>query len=169
MVDRGRNIVLIGMMGSGKTTIGKLLSEKLKMNFIDMDEYIENTADSTISDIFKKGEEYFRALESETAGEIYKLSSTVISTGGGIIKNSDNIELLKKNGIIFFIDRPIENIAVDIETNSRPLLNTGKEKLFEIFYDRYELYKSCCDVIIKNDKGIEAAVNKIIESYISIV
>lgn len=163
-----RNIVLTGMMGSGKTTIGRLLSEKLEMNFIDMDEYIEKNAGSTIKDIFKKGEEYFRALESEAASEISKLSSSVISTGGGVIKKSSNIELLKKNGIIFFIDRPIENIAADIEISSRPLLSRSKEKLYKIYNERYILYKNYCDVIIKNDKDIQSAAEKIIESYISV-
>lgn len=163
-----RNIVLIGMMGCGKTTIGRLLSEKLKMNFIDMDEYIEKSAGSTIGNIFKKEEEHFRTLESEAAYKINQVTYSVISTGGGIVKKSSNIELLKTNGIIFFIDRPIKDIAEDIEISSRPLLSRSKEKLFEIYNDRYKLYKNCCDVIVKNDKDIQTTAEKIIESYISI-
>lgn len=163
-----KNIVLTGMMGSGKTTIGKALSEKLEMNFIDMDEYIEKSSGSTIKDIFKKGEDYFRTLESNAALEISIMNSAVISTGGGIIKKSSNIELLKKNGIIYFIDRPVDNIAADIEVSKRPLLCNGKDRLFEIFNDRYELYIKYCDVIIKNDRDIQTAVDLIIESYISI-
>ncbi len=163
-----KNIVLVGMMGSGKTTIGRLISEKLKMNFVDMDEYIEKAAGSTIRNIFEKGEEYFRALESEAVLEISKLNSAVISTGGGVVKKSANMDLLKKNGIIFFIDRPIMNIAADIEAEGRPLLNSGEEVIFEIIKDRYKLYENCCDVIIKNEKDIGTAAEKIIESYIAI-
>lgn len=168
MVHLNKNIVLTGMMGSGKTTIGKLLSEKLKMNFIDMDEYIEGFSGSTIKDIFKKGEDYFRTLESEAALKISVMNSAVISTGGGIIKKSYNIELLKKNGIIYFIDRPVGNIAADIEVSKRPLLSDGKDRLFEIFNDRYDQYIKYCDVIIKNDKDIQTVVDLIIKSYICI-
>ena len=162
------NIVLTGMMGSGKTTIGKSLSEKLEMNFIDMDEYIEKSSGSTIKDIFKKGEDYFRTIESKATLEISISNSTVISTGGGIIKKSSNIELLKKNGIIFFIDRPVDNIAADIEVSKRPLLSDDKDRLFEIYNDRYDQYIKYCDVIIRNDKDIQTAVDLIIDSYISI-
>ena len=168
MVHLNKNIVLTGMMGSGKTTIGKLLSEKLKMNFIDMDEYIEGFSGSTIKDIFKKGEDYFRTLESKAALKLSITNSTVISTGGGIIKKSSNIELLKKNGIIYFIDRPVDNIAADIEVSKRPLLSDDKDRLFEIFNDRYDQYIRYCDVIIKNDKDIQTAADLIIENYTSI-
>jgi shikimate kinase len=168
MIHLNKNIVLTGMMGSGKTTIGKLLSEKLGMNFIDMDEYIEKFSGSTIKDIFKKGEDYFRTLESKAALKLSITNSTVISTGGGIIKKSSNIELLKKNGIIYFIDRPVDNIAADIEVSKRPLLSDDKDRLFEIFNDRYDQYIRYCDVIIKNDKDIQTAADLIIENYTSI-
>lgn len=167
MHESDKNIVLIGMMGSGKTTIGKIISDKLHMNFVDMDEYIEEQEGSSISEIFKSGEEHFRSIENEAAAKLSNIKHAVISTGGGIIKEKSNIEFLKKSGITFFIDRPIENIASDIEADKRPLLNGGREKLFHIFNDRYELYKRYSDIIIKNDKDIDRAADDIIKIYLS--
>lgn len=161
-----KNIVLIGMMGSGKTTIGKMISQKLYMGFVDSDEYIEKYTGTAISEIFKNGEEYFRQVETEAILKLSMLNSTVISTGGGTVKKDQNIMSLRENGIIFFIDRSIENIASDIEIQKRPLLSGGKNKIFEIFNERYELYKRSSDVIIKNDEKIEDAEKNIIESYL---
>lgn len=168
MNNSNKNIVLIGMMGCGKTTIGRILSQVLDMDFVDMDEYIERTAGSTITEMFKKGEEYFRSLESEAAFKLSKLNSTVISTGGGIVKKSTNVDLLRKNSIIFFIDRPIEQIAADIEVSSRPLLKDGPKKLIEIFNERYNIYIDSSDIIIHNDKNIQDTLEEIIQHYNSI-
>lgn len=160
-----KNIVLIGMMGSGKTTIGKMIAKELCMYFADTDEYIEKRIGTSISEIFKNGEEYFRDIESEAILKLSLLSSSVISTGGGAIKREENIINLKKNGMIFFIDRPMEDIVSDIEIQKRPLLKDNKNKIFEIFNCRYEIYKKSSDVIIKNDKKIEEAVQSIIKIF----
>ncbi|WPC44464.1 shikimate kinase [Clostridium sp. JS66] len=158
-----KNIVLIGMPGSGKTTIGKILYEKLRTDFIDMDDYIEDREGKTIPDIFKNGEEYFRKLEKEAVCEVSRKKSAIISTGGGVIKNLSNIENLKKNGIVIFIDRPVENIAKDINVLSRPLLKDGVGKLYELLDERYELYKKYSDFQIENNGKIEDVIEKILE------
>ena len=111
-----KNIVLIGMPGCGKTSIGKILSEKINLEFYDVDKYIEEMTDELISSLFKKGEEYFRDTESSAIKEICKKENIVISTGGGVIKREENIKELKEKGKIFFIDRPLENIINDIDT-----------------------------------------------------
>lgn len=159
------NLVLIGMPGCGKTTIGIILSEKLKIDFIDMDEYIEKKTKSTITDLFIKGEEYFRAIESEIVQEISTLKSSIISTGGGIVKNHNNIMKLKENGIIIFIDRPIDLIVSNIKTSTRPLLTDGAHKLYELYNDRYQLYKASSDFIVNNDKKIQRVIVDIIKIY----
>ncbi|AKA68781.1 shikimate kinase [Clostridium scatologenes] len=158
-----KNIVLIGMPGSGKTTIGKILYEKLRTDFIDMDNYIEDREGKTIPDIFKNGEDYFRKLEKEAVCEVSAKKSAIISTGGGVIKNFSNIENLKKNGIVIFIDRPVENIAKDINVLSRPLLKDGVGKLYELLDERYELYKKYSDFRIENNGKIEDVIEKILE------
>lgn len=158
-----KNIVLIGMSGCGKTTIGKILSQKLGLKFFDVDQYIEQRSGKTISELFSIGEEYFRSLEREAVQDLHKEKASVIATGGGVVKNYLNIKDLKENGVVIFIDRPVENIAEDVEVATRPLLKDGVHKLYELFHERYDLYKKYCDYQVMNDKGIEETIETIIE------
>lgn len=158
-----KNIVLIGMPGSGKTTIGKILSKNLGLRLIDIDKYIEKGSGRTISEIFKESEEAFRRLEMDAVNKFAKEKGMIISTGGGTIKNYSNIKALKKNGIIIFIDRPVEDIAANVNLGKRPLLKNGIAKLYALYEERYELYKKYSDFQIANDESLEAAVEKIIK------
>lgn len=161
MRDIEKSITLIGLPGCGKTTIGSLLSDKLNYEFIDMDFYIEDNEKKSIIDLFKKGEDYFRNIETETCKILGKKSKTVISSGGGVIKKYKNIEYLKKSSIIIFIDRPVENILSDIEVEKRPLLVNGKEILYKLYEERYDLYKKYCDFMVENTGSLEEVVDKI--------
>ena len=105
-----KNIVLIGMPGCGKSTIGEILAEKLEMFFLDIDTYIEESTNHTITEIFKNGEPAFRDIEAKVVIELSKKSPAVISTGGGVIKRYENIINLKRNGLIIYINRPIKDI-----------------------------------------------------------
>ncbi|MBE6068099.1 MAG: shikimate kinase [Clostridium lundense] len=145
-----KNIVIIGMPGSGKSTIGKELAKRLNMEFCDIDEYIIEKEGQSISEIFQKGEEYFRNIESKTVQEVSCKIPQVIATGGGVIKREENIKALKQNGIIIFLNRPVDSIAQDVDIKNRPLLKDGPEKLYELFKDRYELYNKYCDYKIEN-------------------
>ena len=91
-----KNIVLIGMPGCGKTTLGKILNKELSMEFYDMDNYIERKTDKKISELFEKGENYFRDIESLACEELSKNKNVIISTGGGVIKRKENIDFLKE-------------------------------------------------------------------------
>ncbi|KOA18872.1 shikimate kinase [Clostridium homopropionicum DSM 5847] len=159
-----QNIVLIGMPGCGKTTVGKELSERLKIPFCDIDEYIVTSEGKSIPEIFEKGEEYFRELETKAVSKVSDIFPQVISTGGGVIKKPSNIETLKKTGVIFFINRPIEDIANDVDIKTRPLLKAGTAKLYELYKERYSLYKKYCDYQIEN-QSLEECVNKIISIF----
>jgi len=163
MYKMDKNIVLIGMPGCGKTTIGKILSKKLGYKFIDVDEYIEENSGKSISQLFELGEDYFRTLEMEAVNKLSSEKATVISTGGGVIKNYSNMKELKENGLVIFIDRDIENIAEDVKVSKRPLLKDGVNKLYEIFNERYELYKKYCDYHVINSSSIEEVVKRIME------
>ena len=156
-----KSITLIGLPGCGKSTIGDLLSKKLNYAFIDMDNYIEEEQGKTIIEIFKNGEDYFRTIETETCKVFGQKSKTIISSGGGVIKKAINIDLLKENSIVVFIDRPVENILSDIEVEKRPLLANGKEVLYKLYDERYDLYKEYCDYRVENTGSLEEVVNKI--------
>ncbi|MEJ8554478.1 shikimate kinase [Tepidibacter sp. Z1-5] len=158
-----KNIVLIGMPGCGKTTIGDILAQKLSMEFIDIDKYIEEREEKSITDIFNYGEDYFRKIESKAVEEVSSKSSMVISTGGGVVKLYSNIERLNKNGIIIFVNRPIEDIISDVDISSRPLLKDGKDKIYNLFKQRYYLYKKYCDYEIINDAELNEVVGRIIK------
>ncbi|HEY8421883.1 MAG TPA: shikimate kinase [Thermoclostridium sp.] len=164
---RYSNIVLTGIMGCGKSTIGRMLSEKLSMGFVDIDDYIEKKY-GKIPELFKKGEDYFREIEHNAVLEISDMDGFVIATGGGVVKRADNIAALKKKGIIFFLDRPLDYILSDIKTSNRPLLKDGKNKLIEIYHERYPLYTGTCDVHVKNTSGPEKAVSDIINCWIKL-
>lgn len=153
-----KNIVLIGIMGCGKSTIGRLLAEKNSMQFIDTDEYIEKKY-APIPELFKVSEEYFRNIEEATIKEVSFLHDAVISCGGGIIKREVNISNLKRNGIIVFIDRPLDSILSDVDISNRPLLKDGKEKLIELFKQRYPLYKKYSNICIENIGTADEAVD----------
>ncbi|CDF58224.1 shikimate kinase [Thermobrachium celere] len=155
------NIVLIGMPGCGKTTIGVKLAEKLGIPFFDTDMLIEKIYNETIPEMFKKGEEYFRLKESQVVELVSNKDCCVISTGGGVILNDSNIKNLKRRGVIFFINRDLDAIIKTIDTSNRPLLK-DKNKIFELYHQRIELYRKYCDYEIENI-SIDDTIDKIIK------
>ncbi|MDO4299775.1 MAG: shikimate kinase [Clostridia bacterium] len=147
-----KNIVLIGFMGSGKTSVGKKLSMDLKREFIDMDDFIVNKEGMSINDIFKKkGEAYFRSLEKELCKRFADPKSKIIATGGGVIKNDENVANLKKGGIILYLKSTPKQIAYNLRfDNTRPLLaGSGKEeKIARLLEEREPAYNKCADIIL---------------------
>lgn len=146
----GRNIVLIGFMGSGKTTIGRKLAAKLDYRFVDMDIEIETKAGMKITEIFSKyGEAEFRKMESRICEELSKAKNCVIATGGGVIKNDKNMELLKENGIVLYIKATPEHVYRNIKNDTtRPLLQCEDKlaKIKELMEERKPLYESKNDI-----------------------
>ncbi len=141
-----QNVVLVGMPGSGKTTIGKLLAQELGMSFYDTDELIVDREKKSIPEIFAQfGEATFRKLESEVILDLSKVQNAVIATGGGAILNQDNISSLKQNGKIIFIDRDINDIAA---TSDRPL-SSNRADLEKRYRERYPIYCKICDYHIE--------------------
>lgn len=156
-------LAFIGMMGSGKTTISKVVSDLLSLKYFSIDEEIEKNNKKTITDIFKEeGEAYFRNEELLTISRLAKENEAVVDCGGGIVLNPENIKILKENGfIVLFLDRDIDAIFEDIDFNTRPLLKENPEKLFEIYNHRIEKYRTYGDYIIDNDGTIDKAVKSI--------
>lgn len=154
-----RNIVLIGMPGSGKTTIGKVLSEFTGKAFIDTDEMITGQYGDISNIILGKGEKYFRDIEAEQVKKAGMLSGYVIATGGGAVLRKENVDCLKQNGLVFFLNRPLCDI---VPTDDRPL-SQNYEALKKRFEERYDIYVDSCDEEISVDGDVMSSVNKILE------
>ncbi len=164
------NIVLVGIMGCGKTSIGISLSYKLKMPFIDMDKEIEKTAGMKIKDIFAKyGESYFRKLETETSKRVSKLSGYIISTGGGVVLHEDNMKHLKQTGYILYIHRTPDEIIKSVKIENRPLLASGPEKLYEIYKQRHNIYLKYADIVVNNSGDFQNGVDNVFNAVKNII
>ena len=151
------NIVLIGMPGSGKTTVGKLLSAKTGKRFIDADEELVQYAGCSIPDIFAKdGEPVFRQLETQVLSRLGQQSGLILATGGGCVTQDRNYPLLHQNGTIFCIQRDINKLP----TEGRPLSQATKAE--ELYRVRKPLYEAFADHMIDNNESIEAAVCQIL-------
>ncbi|MCH5198554.1 MAG: AAA family ATPase [Oscillospiraceae bacterium] len=159
-----QNIVLIGMPGSGKTTIGKLLAKKLGREFIDTDDLIIKSAGKEIPDIFNEyGEEHFRKLEVEAVKEAAKNSNKVIATGGGAILRSENIKALKMNGKIYFLNRSPELL---LPTDDRPLAR-DTEAIYKRYNERYDKYISAADETVPDNTDVFTVANDIERRHFS--
>jgi len=149
-------IALIGMSGSGKTTVGKLLAKKINYEFVDIDNQIEKKENKSISQIFAdEGEEFFRQLETNMLNELINNDKLVISTGGGIIINEKNREFLKNNFFNIFLNVSIDEALERLQQNeNRPLLLGNIKDKWQILYDeRLLLYYQTADYIVNADKN----------------
>lgn len=160
-----QTIVLTGMMGSGKTTIAKLLSEKLNIKYIDIDSYIEKQEGMKISEIFtKKGENYFRSLEQKIILSVFIPENSVISLGGGAFENKKIREFLLKNSTVIYLKTSSEIIYERIKNNTtRPLLcgNMSIEKIDQILRKREKNYESAPIIINTDNKTPERIIEEI--------
>ena len=172
-MTRLENIYLIGLMGAGKTTIGRQLAKALKVPFYDSDKAIEESTGVDIPTIFEfEGEEGFRDREQKMIQQLTEMDGIVLATGGGAILREQNRKALKEHGFIVYlqcsVDRILERTRRDTQ---RPLLQTEnpRERLESLFKQREPLYLACADY--KIDTGSmqsKAAVNRILEQYRSV-
>ena len=154
-----RNILLIGMPGSGKSTVGAALAEKLGKRLVDADALIVEKAGCTIPEIFEKdGEEGFRRIEHEVLCEISKESGLVIATGGGVVTRPENMDPMRQNSLIVWLLRDLNKLPRD----GRPL--SQKNPLAEMFKVREPLYRAAADCIADNNGSLEDTVNQILEA-----
>ena len=156
-----RNIVLIGMPGSGKTTISKALSKSIDWPVIDLDEYLVDYFKMSIPEMFEISEDYFRSLETKVCKLLKDKQNTILSCGGGVVLREENIAYLKENGIVCLLNRDLERIMENVDTTSRPLLKEGKNKLIKLYEERWPLYLKSADIIIDNNSTIEQTIDQL--------
>ena len=156
------NVVLTGMPSCGKSTLGKMVAEMLSMDFVDTDTLIAEKAGKSIPEIFEsEGEKAFRDLESAVIKEVSTLQHTVIATGGGAVLREENVEYLRQNGKIVFIDRPLKYL---ITTSDRPL-SRNTDLLKKRYDERYSIYKETADIRFVPIKDKESNAKKIIKEW----
>ena len=159
-----QNIVLIGMPGCGKSASGRYLAQKMSRELIDTDKLITEKTGRTPDEIIRTdGEQAFRDIESEVIKEISVLQGVVISTGGGAVLRKENVDFLRENGRIYFIDRPLDDIRV---SSNRPL-SSDRASLEKRYNERYEIYLSSCDKRIIPVDGAELNANMIMEDFLN--
>ncbi|MFZ2726792.1 MAG: shikimate kinase AroK [Methylococcaceae bacterium] len=170
---KSENIYLIGLMGAGKTTIGRQLARTLKLPFYDSDKAIEESTGVDIPTIFEfEGEEGFRDREQKMLAQLTKMEGIVLATGGGAVLREENRKLLQSNGFIVYLQCSVERILERTRRDTqRPLLQTEnpKERVETLFVQREPLYLACAD--FKIDTGVlqsKAVVTAILEEYNSI-
>ncbi len=157
-------IYLIGMPGSGKTTIGKKLAERINYRYIDLDEYIEKQACLFISEIFQMyGEKYFRDLESNMLLELSKLDNIVVACGGGIVVNKKNKNLMK--GLVLYLTAPLAELEKRTKGTEdiRPLLN--EKTIYDLYEERKDKYAFFSDIAIDTTKMDISAIVEVINNY----
>ncbi|GAA0125289.1 shikimate kinase [Clostridium sp. CTA-19] len=159
-----KNVILIGMSLSGKSTLGFKVAERIGYRFLDTDKAISKNENMTIEDIFKiKGENYFRRLESEFINKIPKNQSLLISTGGGMPIYNNNLYKLKEKGKVVFLNVPIDLLLSRAKhTKDRPLLRGDyKEKMHKLYNQRKNIYNKA-DIIVNLGENIDENLNELI-------
>lgn len=160
MERKKSNIVLVGMPGSGKSSVGRILSERLGREMVDTDALIVKKAGMEITDIFAKyGEKHFRDIESEVIRDIADKTGLIIATGGGAVLRDENVMELKHNGKMFLLDRPVDNL---VATPDRPLADS-KEKIMQRYMERKPIYEACCDIVIDASVDLDEVVERVLK------
>ena len=161
-----KNIILIGMMGCGKTTVGRLLSQRLNRPLIDTDALIEERQGRAIPDIFaQEGEAHFRALELELCQELSGQDGLVIACGGGLPLRDEAIAALKQNGLVFWLDRDPGETYDGLDVSGRPLAQAGRDDFLARYAVRSPIYHRWADYIIPCADGPQEAERLISTIY----
>ena len=166
-----RNIYLIGMMGAGKTSVGRALARLANMGFVDLDEEIETASRLTINEIFqKRGEPYFRSEEKKALLRVALGSRQVVATGGGIVLDPENLERMRQTGRIVYLSAPFETLWERVKKKKdRPLLAVPDPKatFFQLFQIRRPLYEASSHARVETEGlSAEACAEKITEEYL---
>ena len=156
-----KNIIFIGMPGAGKTTIGKEVARTLAWPFFDSDVRLRERIHRDIKELFRESEAAFRQEETETLRELCQKEGIVLSCGG-VIKKAENVALLKHGGFLIFLDRSLEAIASSVDQMGRPLLSASKNRLKELYDERYALYLAAADLHISVRGGIKETVEAVL-------
>lgn len=168
-----RHIFVIGMPGSGKSSLGRRVANNLHLPYVDMDQRITQSLGCTTQEIFDRyGEQAFRNAETNTLIQLTRIEPSIISTGGGTVLRENNRAIMRNHGVIVLIDRPLEDIMSDIKLDRRPLLaQKGLSEVERLYHERIDIYRSVADAVLDNSHGYHAGMygmEKLIRTMFSI-
>ena len=155
-----KHLFIIGMQGSGKSSLGKRVAKETGLPFADTDAIVAQSAGGTVNDFFEKyGEDMFRRAETRALAALTYAPPMIISTGGGAVMNPVNRHIMRSWGTIVLIDRPLEDILGDIKLDRRPdLRDGGLAEVERVYHERLPVYRALADITLKNDQGYHMAV-----------
>ena len=159
-----KNIVLTGMMGSGKSTIARMLSEKLRRKAVDTDDLVVEMGGMSISDMFSlHGESHMRALETEACRRLSQEENLIIACGGGLPLRRENRDYLRKNGVVLFLRRDPGITYDTMDRSGRPLAQQGREAFLARFEQREPIYREWAEFVIEDFSSHENTLNAVLE------
>ena len=155
-----RHIFIIGMPGSGKSSLGRRVANNMRIPYVDMDQRISDGVGCTIPQLFERyGEQAFRNAETNTLIQLTREEPSIISTGGGTVLRETNRTIMRNHGVIILIDRPLEDIMTDIKLDRRPLLaQKGLGEVERLYHERIDIYRSVADAVLDNGHGYHAGM-----------
>lgn len=155
-----RHIFLVGMPGSGKSVLGRRVAMKLQMPYLDTDAYLTEITGMNTARLYETyGEKAFRDGETRLLQDLVTARPGMISTGGGVALREENRRLMRNHGLIVLIDRPIDDIMIDIRAEKRPLLaQKGREEIERIYQERMPIYRDAADVVLDNGNGFHSGL-----------
>lgn len=153
------NIYLVGMPGCGKSTIGNAVCEKLGIEIVDLDELVIQREGKSIQELFDIGEPHFRKAETEALKAVTLMKNVVVATGGGVVVKDENIDIMRSDGKVVFIDASPNFIVANSPLDGRPLLK-NKDKIHELYTNRIANYRKSADYTVENDGILSDACRK---------
>ena len=165
-----RHIFLVGMPGSGKSALGRRVAQKLQIPYLDTDVYLTEATGMDTAQLYTRfGEQAFRDAETRLLQKLVNATPGIISPGGGLCLRPENRLLMRNHGLTVLIDRPIDDIMLDIRAEKRPFLaQKGKEEIERIYNERMPIYKGAADVVMDNGNGFHnglTALEDVVRRY----